>query len=197
MIETLQPTRERIIDAAMRVFAREGLHGATTRGIAQEAEVNEVTLFRHFQNKEGLLTAVMTHAVTAHHGAWAGDETEWTGDLKQNLRRFAEGCYHMMSRDEPFLRTMVGEARRHPEHARKVIMDAVKPMREGFIAKLEAARKAGLVRKGLDLGIACDAFTAMLFTGMLRNTAGCSWGYSAQDYVATCADIFAAGLAPG
>ncbi len=180
----------------MRVFAREGLQGATTRVIAQEAEVNEVTLFRHFQNKEGLLTAVMTQAVLAHHGAWAGDESEWTGDLKQNLRRFAEGCYANMARDEAFLRTMVGEAKRHPEHARKVIMDAVKPMREGFIAKLEAARKAGLVREGLDLGIACDAFTAMLFTGMLRNTAGCAWGYTAQEYLATCVEVFAAGLAP-
>ncbi len=196
MSEPANTTRERIIEAAMRVFARDGLQGATTRAIAQEAEVNEVTLFRQFQNKEGLLAAVMTHAVQANHSESMGDEAEWTGNLKKNLRRFADNLYASLVRDEAFLRTMIGEGKRHPEHSKKLIMDAVKPVRERFIANLEAARKAGLVRKGIDLGIAADAFTAMLFGGMLRNTAGCSWGYEPADYVAICVDVFAAGLAP-
>ena len=38
-------TRQRLLDAAARVFARSGLEGATTREIAREAKVNEVTLF--------------------------------------------------------------------------------------------------------------------------------------------------------
>ncbi len=47
--------RELILQAAVRVFAEVGSRGATTRRIAQEAEVNEVTLFRHFGSKEALL----------------------------------------------------------------------------------------------------------------------------------------------
>ncbi len=42
-----------------RVFARDGLNGATTRAIAREAAVNEVTLFRLFRSKERLLAAVV------------------------------------------------------------------------------------------------------------------------------------------
>ncbi len=52
-------TDERILEAALRVFMEEGLRGATTRRIAQEAGVNEVTLFRRFGTKEGLLIAAM------------------------------------------------------------------------------------------------------------------------------------------
>ena len=37
-------------------------------------------------------------------------------------------------------------------------------------AVMESARKAGLVRRGIDLGIAADAFTAMLFAGMLHSS---------------------------
>ena len=196
MSEAATSTRDRIIQAAMQAFARDGLQGATTRTIAQEAGVNEVTLFRHFQNKEGLLAAVMTQVVLANHRASLSNEAEWTGNLKQCLHRFAEELYAKLVRDEAFIRTMVGEACRHPDHSKKLIMDAVKPVRDRFIANLEAAREAGHIRHGVDLGIAADSFTATLFGGMLRNTGGCSWGYSQEEFVATCADLFAAGLAP-
>jgi len=48
------------LDAAMKVFVREGYRGATTRKIAEEAEVNEVTLFRKFKSKDNILRAVIT-----------------------------------------------------------------------------------------------------------------------------------------
>lgn len=179
----------------MVVFARDGLHKATTRVIAEEAEVNEVTLFRHFQNKEGLLSAVMLQAVESQSRAELDDETEWTGNLKKSLHRFAQAVFARMTRDEAFLRTMIGEANRHPELAKQVVMEAVRPLRERFIANLEAARKAGKVRRGVDLGIASDSFTATLLGGMLRITAGCTEGYTPEQYVASCVDIFAAGIA--
>jgi len=188
-------TRCRLLEAAMCIFARDGLHKATTRVIAEEAGVNEVTLFRHFQNKDGLLGAVIGHSVQTH--AEEGlDEARWNGDLKQSLLQFGHSLYANLVRDEAFIRTMVGEAHRYPDHAQKVIMDAVKPMRTRFIANLETARHHGQVRQDLDLSIVADSFTAMLFGGMLRNTAGGAEDYPAETYVATCVDVFAAGLAP-
>src|SRR5690242_701028 len=46
---------EQLLTAALKVFAAAGTRGATTRRIAQEAGVNEVTLFRHFGSKEALI----------------------------------------------------------------------------------------------------------------------------------------------
>ena len=46
--------RESLLKAAVKVFAEAGSRGATTRRIAQEAGVNEVTLFRHFPSKDEL-----------------------------------------------------------------------------------------------------------------------------------------------
>src|SRR5580692_5838449 len=51
----MKETEQRILDAAMRVFGRDGVSGATTREIARVARVNEVTLFRYFRNKNELL----------------------------------------------------------------------------------------------------------------------------------------------
>lgn len=52
-------TEDRILDAAARIFEEVGFREATTRRIADEAGVNEVTLFRHFRSKERLLIAAV------------------------------------------------------------------------------------------------------------------------------------------
>jgi len=49
----------KILDAAGRLFARQGYHGTTTREIAHLADVSENTLFRHFERKEDLFWATL------------------------------------------------------------------------------------------------------------------------------------------
>src|SRR6185437_17057975 len=44
--------RERLLGAAAQVYAEAGYRGATTRRIAHEAGVSEITLFRQFGSKE-------------------------------------------------------------------------------------------------------------------------------------------------
>src|SRR5260221_13240803 len=60
-----EATRRRILDAAETVFSRDGLRGGTTREIAREAGVNEVTIFRHFRSRDLLLAAVMDRGALA------------------------------------------------------------------------------------------------------------------------------------
>lgn len=43
---------DNIVQAAGKLFARQGYHGTTTREIARLADVSENTIFRHFDNKE-------------------------------------------------------------------------------------------------------------------------------------------------
>src|SRR5512138_790295 len=54
--------RDQLLDAAVRVYAEVGYRGATTRRIAQEAGVNEITLFRHFGSKDTLLHEAIARA---------------------------------------------------------------------------------------------------------------------------------------
>lgn len=50
-------TEDRILDATIKLLDQDGWKGATTKRIAVEAGVNEVTVFRKFKNKETLLKA--------------------------------------------------------------------------------------------------------------------------------------------
>jgi AcrR family transcriptional regulator len=54
-----EDARSRILEAALDLFSDRGFHATTTRKIAQKAGVNEVTLFRHFNNKMTLFNEVM------------------------------------------------------------------------------------------------------------------------------------------
>lgn len=50
-------TEVRIVEAAVQLFSRQGFKGTSTRDIAELAQVNEATLFRHFGRKIDLFWA--------------------------------------------------------------------------------------------------------------------------------------------
>jgi AcrR family transcriptional regulator len=54
MSRTNSSTRQRLINAALELFSSQGVTETTTRQIAELAQVNEVTLFRQFGNKQGI-----------------------------------------------------------------------------------------------------------------------------------------------
>src|SRR5690606_4820124 len=56
-------TRAALIDAATRVFGRDGFHAASTKAIAREAGANPALISYHFGGKEGLYVAVVEHIV--------------------------------------------------------------------------------------------------------------------------------------
>lgn len=51
--------QKKILEMALELFAEEGFHGTSTSKIAKAAHVSEGLIFRHFKNKEGLLTAIL------------------------------------------------------------------------------------------------------------------------------------------
>ncbi|HEX4922901.1 MAG TPA: TetR/AcrR family transcriptional regulator [Bdellovibrionales bacterium] len=57
--ETKDPTRDVLIKAGRKLFAKHGLDGVTVRDIAQEAGVNVAAVSYHFEGKEGLYRAVI------------------------------------------------------------------------------------------------------------------------------------------
>jgi AcrR family transcriptional regulator len=187
-------TRARLIEAASQIFACLGVQGATTREIARVAGVNEVTLFRHFASKEQLLGAVMENALALQIEALAHPEA-WTQDLRVDLRHYAQLYNSMLEAQEDLIRTFIGEAKRHPEAAKQVIQEAVKPLGEKLVAYLQSSQRQGTVRPDLDPFPAVDMFTGMLLAGMLCRSAKFKQNsYGREDYIETCVDIFVRGI---
>lgn len=51
-------TRERILDAAIELFARQGIAGTSLRQIAQAVGIKESAIYAHFEGKEALCPAI-------------------------------------------------------------------------------------------------------------------------------------------
>src|SRR5262245_42964274 len=79
-------TREKIIKAASRAFARNGYDGASIRTIVAAADVNQAAINYHFGSKDGLYRAVLQAALLA---ALVRKETEGRKDAES--RKDGEG----------------------------------------------------------------------------------------------------------
>jgi len=64
-MQTAAETKERILDAAERLFAERGFDGASLRAITGEAAVNLAAVNYHFSSKEALIRAIMARRLGA------------------------------------------------------------------------------------------------------------------------------------
>jgi outer membrane protein TolC len=109
-----EPTKQQLLDAAVRVYSDSGFRGATTRRIAEEAGVNEVTLFRLFGSKAALIEAAVLHAST--NGAAAPLPPEPVDPMLE-LTQWAEKDHAFMLETRGMIRTSMAEMHERPECA--------------------------------------------------------------------------------
>src|SRR5450755_4962668 len=63
--ERRELTRSQILDAAERVFAREGLGGASVEAIAEEAGYSHGAIYSNFKSKEDLFFVLVEERIDA------------------------------------------------------------------------------------------------------------------------------------
>ena len=101
--------RREILDAAERLFAEKGFHGATTEEISHRAEFAVGTLYKFFASKEDIYTAVLLEGVRV--------PLEGIRDLcadpaltpRQVLDHYFEGKAHFASERADFLKILLRE----------------------------------------------------------------------------------------
>jgi AcrR family transcriptional regulator len=126
MTNSKKTTRQRIVQAALELFVLQGMSETTTRQIAERAEVNEVTLFRNFGTKHGLLLAVIQETdVLAQLGERLGQQAEQTHDFEGALAVYAETYLEAVDQIQEFVRSLVGEAGQYPPENRQAIANGL------------------------------------------------------------------------
>lgn len=191
-------THQKIVEAAGRVFARHGLAGSTTRAIAEEAGVNEVTLFRHFQTKDRLLAAVVGQHFGATGTAASDSAPPVTDDLRGDLREHGRRYARLLAQNLPLVRTMLGEIHhRHRDQETQVFRGIFAPVKAAIRARIETAQEAGRLRRDVRADILADMFGGMIFTDVLRRDApDIKLEYPTAAYLETAVDLVLRGAAP-
>jgi AcrR family transcriptional regulator len=182
---------ERLLDAAARVFARKGLKGATTREIAVEAGLSEMTLFRRFGTKEKLLRAVVERFFARRIEPPAAHEPP--GDLRTSLLHYAKLQHRLMDESLPIIRVLLGELHHFSKDHRDVLHDVFKPMRSAINTLLTAQKKKP-ARRSPDIEMLIDMLEGVIFIDSLRRSHGAMTLYSAQHCLDTAVEMMLARL---
>lgn len=104
----MKNTEKKILLSATKLFSEYGYSGVSTRKIAEQAGVNELTLFRLFKSKSNLLQAVIRHF------AFEGNiiekiSHEIKGDVKEDIQIFADVYYMFLQNNIKMYKIQIRE----------------------------------------------------------------------------------------
>jgi AcrR family transcriptional regulator len=184
--------RQRLIEAARAEFSEKGIECATTRVIAERADCNEVTLFRHFESKQKLLAAVV-QGTSEEFSNLCECHGDFSGDLRVDLERFARVYNESLERCEGMARALIGEGRRRPTLCKELIGDVLEPFHRSIACYLDGRKKDGVVRMSLDTMAFAEIFTSTLMGGLLRRTSGLS-GLDRDRWIREAVGILMSGI---
>ncbi len=153
-------TKERIKQAALKLFSTKGFLGATTKEIAKEARVAEVTLFRYFSSKENLFEEVLR-------------DYSFLSELRRILEhvkdmRFEEALHLIAKRflealkaRKDIIRIIQSEVYRYPDKVQVIYHRMIDEFIQTIADYLKGLKEQGIT-KDLD-----DAYTARAFMGFI------------------------------
>lgn len=138
-------TRTRILKAALRLFARRGYDGTTTRDLAEAADVAEGTLFRHFPNKKAILVEVATQG-------WVEILTDLLTELSEmgSYKAVAQVMRRRMlhlHQNADMLRVCFMEAQFHADLRDRIQSEVIAKMTDVAEAFFQTAMDQGIYRQ--------------------------------------------------
>jgi AcrR family transcriptional regulator len=151
--------RDKLLDCAARLYAEAGFRGATTRRIAQEAGVNEITLFRHFGSKSALLQAAIERTRLLGLDVPLPEEP---GDPRAELLAWSRMHLTSMRERRSMMRTCLAEVGEHPEI---IPSEGSTPARasQALCRYVERLREQGRAARDFDPQVAAVMLMGSLF----------------------------------
>lgn len=161
-MSTQNSTRQKLIDAALKLFTSLGVTETTTKAVAELAQVNEVTLFRHFGNKQGLMLAVMEESAAFKQPGELLLIPAQVDSLGEAVVQYAIAFLQSVTQAPELLLSLIGEARHYPLQNRQALSKGINEA-NSYLAKFLAPA----IEKSPDCGIAPEKLASMLFAALL------------------------------
>ena len=167
------PTRERLLDAALARFSREGWGGTSIRDLARDVGIRESSVYKHFASKQAIFDALLERADARLAAVAAGlgvavDSPEsalpgYRGIFEQRLIEIARGFLDAVLHDDELTslrRLLVVHQYRDPQIGRRLRDYWVERPLEFHSELFKRLISAGELRPGLD-----PEATALAFFG--------------------------------
>jgi AcrR family transcriptional regulator len=120
--EHVDQTRQRIVEATVHLHGTVGPAHTTIAGIAEQAGVTRLTVYRHFPDEEQLFVACTAHWLTQQQPP---DPQEWAklDDSEERLRTGLADLYRFYRQGEPMLTNSHRDIAVMPDQLQQSIRD--------------------------------------------------------------------------
>jgi AcrR family transcriptional regulator len=155
-------TKQRLLDATLKLISEKGYLGSTTREIAQEAGVTELTLFRHFGTKEKLFEALLRNHTFLPRLKELLPELDGLS-YGDSLRMIANSFLLSLKERKSLVKIMYSEVTTYPEKIKKLYNKFADDLRLTLASYFRGLQKKGLLRS-VSPEMAAQLFLGMLFS---------------------------------
>lgn len=153
---------EEIYQAVIQVVSERGFSGATTKQMAETANVSEMTIFRKYENKAELVKQAISFLVEQTDFSSAA---KYTGDVHADFLRVVQAYQDSAVKHGFFFSALLSEISRYPE-----LVEALDKPLEIFtaIGKLVTRYQSnGVLRKGYPTYIVAALLGPLIYSAML------------------------------
>ena len=155
--------RAHILEAATRVFASRGYHGARVSDIAREAGIAYGLVYHYFRNKEEILDTIFAERwgqfLEVVDGIAGGPQP-----ASEKLRQLAALILFAYRRRSDWVKVLVFEIQRTSRFSEPEQIEAVGRLFRGVARIIRSGQEAGELRNDLDANLVCLAFIGALET---------------------------------
>ena len=142
----------RILEAAVKVFARQGFHQCTVAQIAKEAGVADGTIYLYFKNKDDILVQFFSYRTKQVFEQFQGEVDRATGSLDK-LRNLIRRHLDEFQRDRDGAIVYQVETHQYSRLAEAQIKEMSKMYLDIISDIVEQGQQEGTIRKDLYVGL--------------------------------------------
>ncbi|TEU12194.1 MAG: TetR/AcrR family transcriptional regulator [Anaerolineales bacterium] len=156
--------KAQILDAAAAVFAEKGFHRATTKEIAEAADVSEGTIYNYFDSKADLLIGIMTRLAELEHL-----DEELADALQSDARDFLVAIFRhrmgLIQQNDEMVQAIMPEMLVNPALRERFYQQFIRPITTLFEQYIRARIELGHMRS-VNVPLTVRAMQSM-FVGLL------------------------------
>lgn len=165
----LPEKEQKILEAAISIFAEKGYSGSTTSEIAKRAGVAEGTIFRYFKTKKDILRGILIHTISLVSSKLVLGSVEELAkqaeekDMRWFIKKLMYDRFKLVESIFPMVRIVLTEAIYHEDVRDTVYEKIIMPAGKLFSSLYEVLSLRGLVRDDIEADAA--------FRSVVGNTA--------------------------
>lgn len=184
---------QKIIKAALKIFAKKGFYNSRVSEIAKEAEVADGTIYLYFKNKDDILISVFETEMKKMIDSMKKG-LDKCDDPIDKVRMFAFQHLNMITENQDWAEVAQVELRQSSKFMREYVKDHYMDYLNIFAYVIREGQEKGVFKETINTGIAKRAFFGALDEMGRYWVLSAAKRYSVKETAKQISDIFIEGI---